>query len=95
MAVKFFLILGRVMAWQWVRDKNVLTLFLSGDLRKFDGAAELDSLMANLAKFRKICVSGKNLENWDSATAALLYKLVREAEKNKIAVEYNELPEIC
>ena len=81
------------MAWKIVENRDVLTLGLDGNLRKFDGAAELDSLMANLAKFRKICVSGKNLENWDSATAALLYKLVREAEKNKIAVEYNELPE--
>ncbi len=90
---KVFLILGRVMAWQWVRDKNVLTLFLSGDLRKFDGEAELDGLMTDLAKFRKISVNGKKLENWDCATAALLYKLVREAKQNKIAIEYDEIPD--
>lgn len=74
-----------------IQNNQILEIKLSGNLQRYDNREQIDALLRQIPEVKKICLNAENLQKWDSAIVAVLYKAVLAAEQNKVEVDYQKL----
>lgn len=81
------------MALEFSRQQQTLYISLEGDLRRYDNREQEKSLFAATKNIKRIHFAAKDLHEWDSTLAALLYQLALQARLDQIEIDWKGLPE--
>lgn len=74
-----------------IKEKTNLNVVLSGDLQGYDNREQIDALLRQIPEVKQVCLREKNLQKWDSAIVAMLYRVVLCAEQAKVRIECQNL----
>lgn len=83
------------MKFEYSIDNQDLNLRLNGDYINFDDEPAKTNLLTSLKKqkIRNITIDATGLKHWDSTLIVVLYELGREAQRLKLNINYDSLPQ--
>ncbi len=76
----------------FLAEQQKLTVVLSGDMRRYDNQSKIAETMAAVARAKEIRFEATGLRDWDSTTAAVIYRLITREIKPKTKVITESLP---